>query len=417
MTMIAPGITKRVRAMTEWKFKAATELTIATGAVTATQSQHTIDTESDASSDDLDTINGIAENELVMVRPANDARTVVLKHGTGNLECPGDSDVTLDDAHDVVFLLGLSSTVSVMPFGGSGIASLLADTTPQLGGALDGQGNDLNNLGVVFMKEQAAADADVSGSGQIWVKTATPNQLWFTNDAGTDIQLGAGGGSTEGTAILSTGETGGTKFLREDGDGTCSWQAGAGGGSGDFLADGSVAMTGDINADGNNIDNGGVVFLKEQAAADADVAGSGQIWVKTATPNQLWFTNDAGTDTQLGTSASSSSAWYDNTDGATITIDGANGKRQMVTLGGNRNIEWTGLTEGDAILLRVIQDGTGSRLVSSWGSNATINWPGATNPTLTTTASQIDILGFLVIDATTDAEVIEAVTVAQNIAP
>jgi hypothetical protein len=28
----------------------------------------------------------------------------------------------------------------------------------------------------------------------------------------------------EGTAVISTGETGGTKFLREDGDGTCSWQ-------------------------------------------------------------------------------------------------------------------------------------------------------------------------------------------------
>ena len=28
----------------------------------------------------------------------------------------------------------------------------------------------------------------------------------------------------EGTAIKSTGETGGTKFLREDGDGTSSWQ-------------------------------------------------------------------------------------------------------------------------------------------------------------------------------------------------
>jgi hypothetical protein len=36
--------------------------------------------------------------------------------------------------------------------------------------------------------------------------------------------------SHEGTAILSTGETGGTKFLREDGDGTCSWQTLAGGG-------------------------------------------------------------------------------------------------------------------------------------------------------------------------------------------
>jgi hypothetical protein len=28
----------------------------------------------------------------------------------------------------------------------------------------------------------------------------------------------------EGTSVASTGETGGTKFLREDGDGTCSWQ-------------------------------------------------------------------------------------------------------------------------------------------------------------------------------------------------
>ena len=32
-------------------------------------------------------------------------------------------------------------------------------------------------------------------------------------------------GSLEGTSILSTSETGGTKFLREDGDGTSNWQA------------------------------------------------------------------------------------------------------------------------------------------------------------------------------------------------
>jgi len=57
-----------------------------------------------------------------------------------------------------------------------------------------------------------------------------------------------------------------------------------------------LAMSGDINLDGNNIDNGGVIFLKEQADADADVAGSGQIWVDTATPNVLFFTDDAGTD-------------------------------------------------------------------------------------------------------------------------
>jgi hypothetical protein len=40
-------------------------------------------------------------------------------------------------------------------------------------------------------------------------------------------------GDIEGTGIKSTGETGGTKFLREDGDGTCSWQT-AGGGSSEY---------------------------------------------------------------------------------------------------------------------------------------------------------------------------------------
>ncbi len=44
----------------------------------------------------------------------------------------------------------------------------------------------------------------------------------------------------EGTAVASTGEEGGTKFLREDGDGTCSWQA-AGGGA--FTADGDTLIT------------------------------------------------------------------------------------------------------------------------------------------------------------------------------
>ena len=42
------------------------------------------------------------------------------------------------------------------------------------------------------------------------------------------------GGAPEGTAVLSTGEGGGTKFLREDGDNTCSWQVPGGGG--DLLA-------------------------------------------------------------------------------------------------------------------------------------------------------------------------------------
>ena len=71
----------------------------------------------------------------------------------------------------------------------SGISNVVEDTTPQLGGNLDGQGNDITSLGTVSMTEQAAANADVAGEGQWWVKTATPNIPMFTNDAGSDFQL------------------------------------------------------------------------------------------------------------------------------------------------------------------------------------------------------------------------------------
>jgi len=38
------------------------------------------------------------------------------------------------------------------------------------------------------------------------------------------------------------------------------------------------------------------MFLKEQSAALADIAGWGQLWVRDDVPNILMFTDDAGTD-------------------------------------------------------------------------------------------------------------------------
>ena len=78
-----------------------------------------------------------------------------------------------------------------------------------------GPGLELTNAGpegsrtgcTIFIQEQAEASTDKAGYGQIWVNLATPNELWFTDDAGTDTQLGVGGG-TRGTFVdgdLSTG--------------------------------------------------------------------------------------------------------------------------------------------------------------------------------------------------------------------
>ena len=69
-----------------------------------------------------------------------------------------------------------------------------------------------------------------------------------------------GGGVTEGVDVLSTGEGGGTKYLREDGDGTSSWQAVAGGGdlvstnNLDDVADAATART-NLDVDQAGTDN------------------------------------------------------------------------------------------------------------------------------------------------------------------
>lgn len=59
-----------------------TELTIVSGAITITQSYHRIDTQSNAASDILDTINGGSEGDILFLRAENDAREVILFHST-----------------------------------------------------------------------------------------------------------------------------------------------------------------------------------------------------------------------------------------------------------------------------------------------------------------------------------------------
>ncbi len=62
-----------------------TELTISNGAVTATQGHHSIDTEGNAATDDLDYIYGLKSNDLIFVFAANGDRTVRIRNGVGNI--------------------------------------------------------------------------------------------------------------------------------------------------------------------------------------------------------------------------------------------------------------------------------------------------------------------------------------------
>jgi len=83
--------------------QAATELSIAIGGVTQTQMYHTIDTEADTATDDLDTITQAA-GHFILIRAANDARDVVVKHGTGNIRLRAGADITLDTTEKALML-------------------------------------------------------------------------------------------------------------------------------------------------------------------------------------------------------------------------------------------------------------------------------------------------------------------------
>ena len=79
------------------------ELTIASGAITVDDSFHKVDTESDAATDDLDTISGGSDGQILILVAENSARTVVVKNGTGNISCG--ADFSLDHVEDTITLI------------------------------------------------------------------------------------------------------------------------------------------------------------------------------------------------------------------------------------------------------------------------------------------------------------------------
>ena len=83
--------------------------------------------------------------------------------------------------------------------------SELVDTNPTVSDPV-GQGDDHLKMIKTVLKTQFSG---LAGTTAITTDEAEMNLL---------------DGGYEGTAVVSTGESGGTKFLREDGDATCSWQ-------------------------------------------------------------------------------------------------------------------------------------------------------------------------------------------------
>lgn len=106
----------------------------------------------------------------------------------------------------------------------------------------------------------------------------------------------------------------------------------------------------------------------------------------------------AGTDSVQTFSVAQRGAVSALTDGATITPDFAAANNFSVTLGGNRTLaNPTNLVAGQSGVIFITQDGTGSRTLS-YGSYW--KFPNGAAPTLTTTASAVDVLVYVVQSST-----------------
>lgn len=146
-------------------------------------------------------------------------------------------------------------------------------------------------------------------------------------------------------------------------------------------------------------------------ASAATGATSGDVLVADGTGSSAWGSTLAGVKTFSGAvtfSAATKSAVKADTDGATITFDLDVANIHTVTLGGNRTLAISNEDAGQVFILRLLQDGTGSRTVT-WFS--TIKWAGGSAPTLTTTAGKADVFGFLV----TGTDAYDGFIVGQNI--
>ena len=80
------------------------------------------------------------------------------------------------------------------------------------------------------------------------------------------------------------------------------------------------------------------------------------------------------------------------TPASSVTIDVNTANVHTLTLGATTTLAVSNETPGQTFILRLLQDGTGSRSVV-WFS--TIRWAGGSAPSLTSTASKADMFGFV----------------------
>lgn len=274
-------------------------LTISAGVIVPSRSQHLIDTEAAASTDDLVTITNtnMAADAIMLLRAADATHDIVLKHGTGNIFLSGSRDATLSDDVSLVALQRRSTnwfeifrsgagaldvqsfltsgtwtkpaagTIAMIEVWGAGGSGGRSDTTSDAGGG----GGGAYSRYLVSLASLAATVSVTLGAGGPSKATAGNGTAGGNTTFGSII-TGYGGGAGGGNVSSGAGGGGAGQFAA--GASASGATAGAGGGG----APSGVTATGFVGGAAGSSSAGGSSYFGGGGGATTGFAGGASIY-------------------------------------------------------------------------------------------------------------------------------------------
>lgn len=152
---------------------------------------------------------------------------------------------------------------------------------------------------------------------------------------------------------------------------------------------------------------GGVVYGDGTAYASTSAGTSGQFLISNGSSAPSFGAIPSGSAVTNPTITNYTETRYTANSSTAITLDLANGTMQDITLTGSPTITMPTAASGKSFVL-FLRTGTGSYTVT-W---TTVKWAGGTAPTITSTASRMDIFSFF-----SDGTNWYGVTAGQNYTP
>ena len=225
---------------------------------------------------------------------------------------------------------------------------------------------DTGTVTSTMIANATIADADISASAEIAVSklaNGSARQLLQTDSGGTGVEF------TSNVDIPGTLDVTGVATF-----------------------DSTTTFVGNATFNGSIIFEGATADANETTLTVTDPTADRTITLPDATTTVAGLAvAQSFTKAQRGTVVSL-------TDAATIAVDLSLGNNFSVTLAGNRTLGApTNTTAGQSGVIVVTQDSTGSRTLAY---NSIYKFAGGTAPTLTTTASAVDVLAYYVESST-----------------